>query len=210
MATEEEQTLDGRGLTSGVPVEEHGQVGVVGEVVDVLTELEAAHHAAGWDNNPPVVLYFVGRRTSRIFEVGVYPCGGVGDMHPRNELAAVAGLMENQPALMGGLTRGIMPPVPIIACAVVMEAWGIWLEGHQRPDRMIADIPGAREMRLALGLIGRHTLRVHRVRDCPVRFDTWRSGQVPSDEGGIHHSLTRIHRASREVFWHATAGATPL
>lgn len=192
------------------PVDQHGHPGVLGAVIDQLVAIEQHHHDAGWDNTP-ATLYGIYREPSGGGYRHVRCRLGMTDMHPRDELAALAHGYEHADTLIRTLVLSIYPAAPV-GHAIVMEAWQ--QEGtaesmeefeRTRAGRMLADIPGSTECRFGFAMVARHHVMLRRTRGTtPVLCVV-----PPEDEatigGGMFLSLRRFHLAALGIFRDASA-----
>lgn len=167
-----------------MPQATHPYTGLVGDMADLLAEVEShQHHGMGWDNTPPT-LYGVIAAPGRSWALLAFELGDHGP--PAAELELLA----------SGLETGELPPFPgaPVAFFLIAEGWGRVASTIEEGDpRQFADIPGSIEARYAIGVVGDLTITVCRLRgEEPVFMteDEWSFG------GDMIGALRRIHAAA--------------
>lgn len=172
--------------------------GVLGDVAEILAEIEAEHHEAGWDNTPPT-LYRVQRSLDGKY--GVTPHRlihlAAHGVHPRDELRILADLWESPTESVPlRTTLGAERPV---AHLLVMEMWmnvDFTSSAQRESDqRDLKDIPGSLEARFGLAVMGKHILSTRHVKGSEPTAVVL-AGPYEVWVGGMLQSLKRIQAAA--------------
>lgn len=165
-----------------------------GEVADLMIQLEEAHHARGWNSNPPTI-YRVSRENERLRHSSIRL--GADGMHPRDDLRLLADITQTAAYMTG---ERLMFSSSAVAHMLIMESWvNLNFTSHDErhaDPRDLADIPGSREARFCLAIVGDQALTLTRIRgDKPDIQECDTSGLT----GEMAESLKMIHAASRRV-----------
>lgn len=160
----------------GVPVLEHGQTGIMGDIATLVIAMEELHHRKGWDETPPHLYQICHDVDGAGYAVYSAPLG-LHDCSPAVELMALSLAMRDAP--FGQEIMGINGKHPPVAHGVVMEAWSrVESEEEYAANANsplgIADLPGSVELRCAYAVAGKYMLMVNRQRGhAPMftRFD---------------------------------------
>ena len=175
----------------------HTHSGVLGEITDLLIQLELEHHYRGWDNTPPS-LYRVGRNNTGELDIIRAHLGMLEGLHPRVELARMAGAVRQRPA-MAELIEAHFDGPPL-AHLLIFESWqhgSRTPEEHEADPRSLADVPGSFEARCGIAVIGKTLMAVNRIRgEQPVLVDPTSdpTAGLVLQPGGLLASLVDYHQ----------------
>jgi len=174
----------------------HSHRGLLGEIIDLLIQLEADHHAAGWDNSPPRV-YRASRGKHGQLDIDRVRLG-IRGIDARTEFGYMAAAVQQ--ATGSELIESIFDGTPL-AHLLVFESWqhaSRTVEEHKADRRSLADVPGSFEARCGIAVIGKQTMAVNRIRDEePVLVDPTSdpNAGVFAYPGGMFASLMEYHQA---------------
>lgn len=181
------------------PVSDHGQLGVLGDVAQVLIGAEQAHHDLGWNCTLPTMYWMCrvpvndpeARRTR--YDVTSTSVPDIGN------LTAFATLMEEAPYLSALVMDYPSEPV---CHFLVAEAWDV--PRSQLMNPRIAQ-PAVSEIRIAIAIVQPHHLlyvRRERGRGAEIIHDrtdehgsghSWAAGRIPA-------ALMRLQAAAHQRY----------
>lgn len=150
--------------------------GVLGEVARFMMELEAHYHELGWDHTEPTVLR-LDRSDAGQLRAAATPLSIFDAEHPH---VALEMMRLATTAMAFPMILRAASPLPPVGTLFALEA-----------------ISGPVESRQILGLVGRHTLCVARVRDHEPELLYGKDFAV---DGQMYHCLVAIHKATMAAY----------
>lgn len=189
---------------------EHPYEGELGELAELLIDLEQDHHDDGWDSRLPT-LYRVQLEDGEPPSWTVTPCrlGSLYGLHPRDELQGLANAVQVSD---GAAMMEVIFDQPPAAHILIFEGWSWSYNSKEDRDKdagkYFGDMEGSIESRSGFAVMGDNIICLTRKRgNEPEFFATGHNDDGEIEISGMTKALVDLHKAIARYWRDQNVGA---